>query len=419
METTSQRVLIVDDERAFLRGISAWLKSKGSVQVVTAINGAEAVDRLHTMEIDLVITDLQMPIMDGFALLAHMSRLHPSIPVMVMTAYASPTALERLKQVGTVTCLEKPLDLDDFAVKVRAILAGQARGFLQGISLTSILQLLEMERKTAALKVFCGDLRGTMFFLDGRLIDAETVDREDGRSKAKLRGDDAAMEIISWDEAAVEIDPGRRSPQKSVAAGLNFLLMEALRRKDEGRLPQGGTAPSKPARGSSSWEPAANPPGAVAELTESIFTPLPEHIFTPLPEPLVPSMAQRETIEACLTGLGEIDGVSAVAVMNAGGKLIASYAKDERPHLEEEAVAFNDIAKRAHETASELSLDGCSELTMGTGRNLVLVQGPEVEGEIIFRVVAILKWDCNQSALASRFGEIVPELMKVLSASGE
>lgn len=415
MGTVSQRVLIVDDERAFLRGISAWLNTQGGVEVITAINGAEAVERLRSMEIDLVVTDLQMPIMDGFALLAHMSRHHASVPVMVMTAYASPNAMERLKQVGTVTCLEKPLDLDDFIDKVRAILAGQARGFLQGISLTSILQLLEMERKTAALKVICGELRGTMFFLDGRLIDAETVDGEGRRSKAKLRGDDAAMEIISWDEAAVEIDPGRRSPKKSVTAGLNFLLMEALRRKDEGRM----GFPSSDVPRASTWEPPSHPPGAIAELTESIFTPLPEHIFTPLPEPLVPSMAQRETIEGFLKGLGEVDGFSAVAVMNAGGELIASYAKDKRPRLEEEAVAFNDVAKRAHETASKLSLDGCSELTMGTGRNLVLVQGPEVEGEIIFRVVAILKWDCNQSALASRFGEIVPELMKVLSASGE
>ena len=55
---------------------------------------------MDSTEVDLVVTDLRMPKMDGFELLAHMSGQYPNIPVIVMTAYDTPEIEERLKDMG-------------------------------------------------------------------------------------------------------------------------------------------------------------------------------------------------------------------------------------------------------------------------------------------------------------------------------
>jgi CheY-like chemotaxis protein len=86
-----KKVLIVDDEKPFLLsladGLGAYAKD---FEVVTASNGKEAVKVLNSSGVDLVVTDLRMPKMDGFELLAHMSGTYPGIPVIVMTAYGTP-----------------------------------------------------------------------------------------------------------------------------------------------------------------------------------------------------------------------------------------------------------------------------------------------------------------------------------------
>jgi CheY-like chemotaxis protein len=109
-------VLIVDDEEPFVLSLADGLSSyKKYFNVRTAPNGAEAVKILKLSPIDLVITDLSMPKMDGFELLAYMSRNYPKIPVILMTAYGTPKIEEIVGNMGIFRYLEKPLDVDTVA----------------------------------------------------------------------------------------------------------------------------------------------------------------------------------------------------------------------------------------------------------------------------------------------------------------
>src|SRR4030066_2426974 len=109
-------VLIVDDEEPFVLSLADGLSSyKKYFNVRTAPNGAEAVKTLKLSPIDLVITDLSMPKMDGFELLAYMSRNYPKIPVILMTAYGTPKIEEIVGNMGIFRYLEKPLDVDTVA----------------------------------------------------------------------------------------------------------------------------------------------------------------------------------------------------------------------------------------------------------------------------------------------------------------
>ena len=98
METNykMKNVLIVDDEKSFLLSLVEGLLSfAGDFNTLTAENGKKAVEVLKSANIDLVVTDLKMPEMDGFELLAYMSRNYPDIPVIVMTAYCTPEIKEQ------------------------------------------------------------------------------------------------------------------------------------------------------------------------------------------------------------------------------------------------------------------------------------------------------------------------------------
>ena len=115
-------ILLVDDESSFLMSLAEGIKSicGGKCNVFTAQNGIKAVEVLKTIMVDVVVTDLRMPEMDGFELIAYLKKHYPNIAVIVMTAY-SDEGLEpimRNRRVKYIT--EKPIDLGDIASKILA-----------------------------------------------------------------------------------------------------------------------------------------------------------------------------------------------------------------------------------------------------------------------------------------------------------
>jgi len=119
-----REVLVVDDEEPLLLTISEGLSIyRKYFNLRTATNGVEAVKILKSSPvIDLVVTDLSMPKMDGFELLAYMSRNYPQIPVILMTAYGTPKIEEIVSRMGLYRYLEKPLDINIVADNVFAAL---------------------------------------------------------------------------------------------------------------------------------------------------------------------------------------------------------------------------------------------------------------------------------------------------------
>ena len=221
-----QKVLIVDDEKPFLLsltdGLAAYAKD---FEVVTALHGKEAAKVLESTGADLVVTDLRMPKMDGFELLAHMSSSYPDIPVIVMTAYGTPETEERLQAMGTFYYLEKPLEFNVLADKiVDALEESSSTDRIRGISLPAFLQLLEMEHKTCTLTVTSREKEGHLYFVKGELLEAAV---------GKVKGEEAALDIVAWDNVAIEIQYKCNIKKKNIELPLAELLMESFRIKDE------------------------------------------------------------------------------------------------------------------------------------------------------------------------------------------
>jgi CheY-like chemotaxis protein len=221
-----KNVLIVDDEKPFLISLTDGLAAYGKdFTVLSALNGREAVKILDSTEVDLVVTDLRMPKMDGFELLAHMSGSYSDIPVIVMTAYVTPEIEERLRDMGDFQYLEKPLELNVLADKIfDSLEAGSSPDLIHGISLAAFLQLLEMENKTCTLTVKSRGNEGHLYFVKGELMQADT---------GKVKGEEAALDIVTWDNVAMEIQYTCNVKKKSIGLPLAEILLEGFRIKDE------------------------------------------------------------------------------------------------------------------------------------------------------------------------------------------
>jgi CheY-like chemotaxis protein len=221
-------VLLVDDNQAILQTLKAGLtKFSNMFSVITAKNGVFALEKLKMNTISLVVTDLKMDRMDGFALLANILKNYPDIPVIIITGYATPES-ERLAKEGVVAGhLAKPFKLDSLAHKIKTTLNKESEGgTLIDVALDLFLQLIEMEQKTCTTRLIEKHFgrQGVLFFLEGELLDARVKN---------LHGKDAALQIFSWDEVTLSIQNDCPLKENKIQTDLQALLLEAMRLKDE------------------------------------------------------------------------------------------------------------------------------------------------------------------------------------------
>lgn len=114
---TGARVLFVDDELPLRTVVKKLLERRG-VEVVSVGDALAAVECLREEEFDLLLTDFQMPDMDGFALLAHAREHYPDMPAIMMTGHASVQHAVQAMSNGAVDYLPKPFSSDALAERV-------------------------------------------------------------------------------------------------------------------------------------------------------------------------------------------------------------------------------------------------------------------------------------------------------------
>ena len=111
-------ILITDDEANIVSGLKYAFEDEG-FSVLTAGNGLEAWHEINTNSVDLVITDLRMPEMDGYELIKKISASYPTLPVIVLTGHGTiETAVETMRD-GAIDFFTKPVDLDKLILVVK------------------------------------------------------------------------------------------------------------------------------------------------------------------------------------------------------------------------------------------------------------------------------------------------------------
>lgn len=119
MGKTTGTILVVDDEQNIRRVLEAVLSREGHT-VLTAENGKRGLEILsQDSSIDVLITDLIMPDMNGVELLASAREINPNIPVLMITAHGTIKSAVDAMKLGALDYITKPFDLDEIKIVVR------------------------------------------------------------------------------------------------------------------------------------------------------------------------------------------------------------------------------------------------------------------------------------------------------------
>jgi len=110
-------ILLVDDEPNYLIVLSELLTDAGH-EVFTAASGEQALEQARSSDLDVVITDMQMPGMNGMALLAAIKEINPDLPVIIITAFAEVEKAVKAMQAGAFGYLAKPFANDELLVNI-------------------------------------------------------------------------------------------------------------------------------------------------------------------------------------------------------------------------------------------------------------------------------------------------------------
>ena len=123
MGETIKRILIVDDEENPRIGLTKLLAHEG-FEVESAANGNEALDYLDREKVNLVISDINMPEMNGLVFLRELSRKFPSTSVIMITAYGGVESYLEAMNLGAYEYLHKPVKLDELRSIMKKIFSG-------------------------------------------------------------------------------------------------------------------------------------------------------------------------------------------------------------------------------------------------------------------------------------------------------
>lgn len=239
-------VLVVDDEEIIVEYAVTVLVGAGGCDVVGVDSARKALDEARVRRIDLVLSDIRMPGMDGFDLVRALRRSCPWMQVVFMTGFDVPEARIEASGLGSVAFLQKPfraerllevveeafqIDDETRSLPLRPGGAGERpragvslQGRLEQFPLGEILQMCCMARRTGRIVVLRGAERGEIYIANGQIVHA----RSEGRA-----GQEVLFDLYAWDRGALLMEDGIASPAETIRSGWEHLLMEAARRNDE------------------------------------------------------------------------------------------------------------------------------------------------------------------------------------------
>lgn len=223
-DDTRHSILLVDDETNFSWSIARALDVKG-FRVATAASVEEALAHLRTEPVELVLTDIKMPGMDGFELVEWLRVHRPETAVMMATAFGSLSMRDKALQLGAISYIEKPIDLNALMAFLQNLFYSPGFvGRIRDIDLLDYLQLVSNTHKTKIVQLSNRLAVGRLVFENGQLVHAQ---------QGSLEGLPAFYEIVSWSGGALTDIPFEAPLSRTVTENTAFLLMEAARMRDE------------------------------------------------------------------------------------------------------------------------------------------------------------------------------------------
>lgn len=225
----TKRLLLVDDEKFFLEGLREGLsvhEDLFSTDICFSVD--EAIELINLNHYDLIISDIRMPDRSGLELFIYLKDQNYSGGFIAMTAYGSPEVINKIKALGGLDIIIKPFDYAWFEERVLDFFSEEegVSGSIDSIALTSLLQMINLEKKTLVVKVEDKNSEGYLYFDKGEIVHAEY---------GPEMGEAAAFHLIKLKKGRFSLvkPQERKMTQKTIETPFMVLMMNAMKIIDE------------------------------------------------------------------------------------------------------------------------------------------------------------------------------------------
>ena len=236
------QLLFVDDDGDFLAMIQDFFATLGEKiwQIHCATSADQALEMLKTQKVDLVISDVNMPMLDGIQFLHILNRRHPDLKKAVITANATEEKRSACLAEGAELFIEKPRSpegLKSIFIMLEELITWTSQegfqGVLRRVGLQDVIQMECLGRNSSVLEIHNLQLRGRVYIEEGRIIHAQAGD---------LVGENALYTLLALPSGEFQLQPFELPPKRTIEGQWEFLLMEAARMRDETAFQAAATA---------------------------------------------------------------------------------------------------------------------------------------------------------------------------------
>ena len=228
-----RQVLFVDDEPDFLLLVKEnfGVLSAGHWCLHGASTADAALELLKQQKLDLVVVDVNMPLLDGIQFLNLLAKRFPDLKKVTLTAFASEEKRSACLAAGAELFIEKPHSDEGFK-SVYAMLDDLMnwvpqqgfQGMLRRVGLQDVIQMECLGRNSSVLEIYNEHVLGRIYIEDGNIIHA---------AGGELTGERALQRLLALPGGSFELVPFEAPPENSISGPWEFLLMEAARVRDE------------------------------------------------------------------------------------------------------------------------------------------------------------------------------------------
>ena len=235
------RILVVDDVASQRSAVAEALSAAGH-EVLLADNGVNALGQALKHQPDLILSDVEMPALDGWQLV-RLLRARPSLadtPIVFLTSLSSDAERLRGYRLGVDDYIAKPFAPDELRARIGRVLgrardnprslhgAKALRGALEQVSVPSLLSFLALERRTGRLLLVHDEGMATLWVREGQVLRVSVSGRHAGSTPLER-----ALHVLDWNRGRFELADDEVEGEDELELATAQLLLEHARRHDE------------------------------------------------------------------------------------------------------------------------------------------------------------------------------------------
>jgi len=380
----AKRLLLIDDEKFFLRSLKEGLVSLSDVfETDTCYSVNEAIKMVVTHSYDLIITDIRMPGKSGIDLLIHLRDMHYRGTVMVMSAFNTSEAAEKIKAFGVANLISKPFKLEWFKNMLLEHFKSKessAAVTFETIDLVTVMQIVHLEKKTSALEVNAQGVRGMIYFMDGEIIHAEYNE---------LIGEPAIMKMITLSDGSISVKNAQGRVKRTMTIPFVEYMMNIMKTIDELQRDRNAAL----AKQNESTEPSAQEPVNTGY----------EHKQNNIKE-------NNMGLGEILNELKEIKGYLGAGVFTPQGEMLEGTAEISGIHFEMAGSLIHDTLLDAKKTAKEIGFGNLELLQFYTEMGIIFAVCYN-DGKLHFHTILVIKTDGNIAMARLKLKKVVDALI--------